>query len=147
LIIFGAQFIWPTASNDQSGTGKFVAMPLAGVRMSLPEISNGSFFLPYFRYETSYAGSSQRNNISKLEFAPMVNIMLPAKMFTVLWSSPEIAFDYMQDAWTFPLNFMVGKMFTDKIVGSAEFFIPMFEDKNYVRPYDFKMEFRIGFFF
>ena len=48
---FGVQLVWPTASNKQSGTGKYVALPLAGVRVSLPEISNGSFFLPYARYE------------------------------------------------------------------------------------------------
>jgi hypothetical protein len=52
-------------------------MPLAGVRMSLPEISNGSFFLPYFRYETSYAGSSQlayRNIMYSGHVSQMINL-------------------------------------------------------------------------
>ena len=144
---FGVQLVWPTASNKQSGTGKYVALPLAGVRVSLPEISNGSFFLPYARYEVSYAGDAQRNDISKLQFAPCLNIMLPEKMFLVLWSSPEIAYDFKQSAWTVPMNFMIGKMFTKSIVGSLEFFIPMFEASDYTKPYNFKTEARIGFFF
>ena len=144
---FGVQLVWPTATNDQSGTGKYVAIPLAGVRVSLPEISNGSFFLPYARYEASYAGSSQRNDISKLQFAPCLNVMLPEKLFLVLWPDPEIAYDFEQKAWTIPANFMLGKMFSDKIVGSIECFIPMFEANDYVNSYNFKTEARMGFFF
>lgn len=143
----GVQLLWPTATNDQSGTGKYVVMPLAGMRISLPEISNGSFFLPYARYEVSYAGSSQRNDINKLQFAPCLNVMLPKKLFVVLWPDPEIAYDFEQNAWTIPANFMIGKMFAKNIVGSIECFIPMFEDKDYVRPYNFKTEARMGFFF
>jgi hypothetical protein len=144
---FGVQLVWPTATNDQSGTGKYTAIPLAGVRVSLPEISNGSFFLPYARYEVSYAGSSQRNDISKLQFAPCLNVMLPKQFFAVLWPNPEIAYDFEQKAWTIPADFMIGKMFAKNIVGSIECFIPMFEDKDYVRSYNFKTEARMGFFF
>ena len=144
---FGVQLLWPTATNDQSGTGKYVAIPLAGVRISLPEISNGSFFLPYARYEASYAGSSQRNDISKLQFAPCLNVMLPEKLFLVLWPDPEIAYDFEQKAWTIPANFMLGKMFAKNIVGSIECFIPMFEANDYVNSYNFKTEARMGFFF
>ena len=143
----GFQFTWPTASNRQSGTGKCVALPLAGVRLSLPGISNGSFFFPYVRYATSFAGDSNRKNISKLEFAPCLNIMLPEKLFLVLWPDPEIVYDFKQKAWTVPANFMIGKMFAKNIVGSIECFIPMFEASDYVKSYNFKTEARMGFFF
>jgi hypothetical protein len=143
----GVQLLWPTATNDQSGTGKYVAIPLAGMRVSLPEISNGSFFLPYARYEISYAGSSQRNDINKLQFAPCLNVMLPKQLFVVLWPDPEIAYDFEQNAWTIPANFMIGKMFAKNIVGSIECFIPMFEASDYVKSYNFKTEARMGFFF
>jgi hypothetical protein len=139
--------VWPTATNDQAGTGKYVAIPLAGIRVSLPEISNGSFFLPYARYEVSYAGSSQRNDISKLQFAPCLNIMLPKQFFAVLWPTPEIAYDFEQKAWTIPADFMIGKMFAKNIVGSIECFIPMFEASDYEKAYNFKTEARMGFFF
>ncbi len=143
----GVQLVWPTATNDQSGTGKYVVIPLAGMRVSLPEIGNGSFFLPYFRYEASYAGSSQRNDISKLQFAPCLNVMLPKQLFVVLWPDPEIAYDFEQKAWTIPANFMIGKMFAKNIVGSIECFIPMFEASDYEKAYNFKTEARMGFFF
>jgi len=143
----GVQLMWPTATNDQAGTGKFVAIPLAGIRVSLPEISNGSFFLPYFRYEASFAGDSKRNNISKLQFAPCLNVMLPRQLFVVLWPTPEIAYDFKQKAWTIPADFMIGKMFAKNIVGSIECFIPMFEQNDYQKNYNFKTEARMGFFF
>ncbi len=144
----GLQLTLPTATNDQSGTGKAVALPLVGVRVSLPEISNGSFFLPYARYATSFAGNSNRTDVSKLEFAPCFNIMLPKKNFVVLYPNPEIVYDYKQsNSWAMPFDIMLGRMFTDKIVGSVEIFTPMLESRNYNRPYNFKVEARLGFFF
>jgi hypothetical protein len=143
----GIQLVWPTATNDQSGTGKYQAMPLAGVRVSLPEISNGSFIVPYARYDVSYAGRSRRKDINKLEFAPSFNIMLPLKIFFVLYPSPEILYNFENKTWTVPMNFLIGKLFTDKIVGSIECFIPMVEDKDYKKPYNLKIEARMGFFF
>ncbi len=144
----GLQLTLPTATNDQSGTGKAVALPLAGVRMSLPEISNGSFFLPYARYATSFAGNSNRIDVSRFEFAPCLNIMLPMRNFVVFYPNPEIVYDYKQsNSWTVPFDIMLGRMFTDKLVGSVEIFTPMFESKNYNRPYNFKIEARLGFFF
>ena len=143
----GVQMVWPTATNDQSGSGKYQALPILGFRESLPEISNGSFFVPFARYDTAYAGNSDRRDIKKLEFGPTLNLMLPERMFFILYSSPEIVYDLNQKAWHVPMNFMVGKMFTKTIVGSAEFFIPMFEGRNYATPYNFKMEARVGYFF
>jgi hypothetical protein len=143
----GFQFTWPTASNRQSGTGKCVVMPLLGFRVSLPEISNGSFFFPFLRYASSFAGTADRKNISKLEFAPCLNLMLPEKLFLVLWPDPEIQYDFEQKAWTIPANFMIGKMFAKNIVGSIECFIPMFEASDYQKNYNFKTEARMGFFF
>jgi len=58
-----------------------------------------------------------------------------------------MVYDFEQNAWTIPADFMIGKMFAKNIVGSIECFIPMFEDKDYVRSYNFKTEARMGFFF
>ncbi len=143
----GLRLVWPSATNDQSGTGKYQALPLAGVGVMIPEISKGSNFMGYVRYAVSYAGDPSRDNISKIAFAPTFNFMLPLKIYITLYPSPEIIYDFMQKAWTVPMNFMVGKTFSDTVVTSVEFLIPMIDDKNYERSYDLKIEARVGFYF
>jgi hypothetical protein len=143
----GARFLWPSATNEQSGTGKYQALPHAGAEVMIPEISRGSYFMAYVRYAVSYAGDPARNDISRIAFAPTFNFMLPLNIYITLYPSPEIIYDFMQNAWTVPMNFMVGKTFADSVVASVEFLIPMVDDKNYERSYDLKIEARIGFFF
>ena len=42
----GVRAVWPTAGLNETGDGKYQIGPVVGVRLSLPEISPGSFFLP-----------------------------------------------------------------------------------------------------
>ena len=41
----GMRVVWPTASLNEAGDGKYQVGPVAAARYSLPEISPGSFFL------------------------------------------------------------------------------------------------------
>ena len=56
---FGARIVFPTASEDQFGSGRYQLVPLAGLRYSLPELSRGSFFQPLARYDFDVGGGLQ----------------------------------------------------------------------------------------
>lgn len=134
---------WPTASYDQGGTGKYRVMPIVHLTIALPEISNGSNFEPEVRYDTSYAGSPERKNIQKIEFAPALKVMFPDEFFFVLYSSPEIVYDFKQKAWNVPFNFMIGKKLNKKYTGTMEFYIPMYEGDDDMKSYNFKTEVKL----
>ena len=146
----GAQFTFPTASTDEMGSGKYTVLPTLGVRMDLHEISRGSLAALITRYNTDYAGNSDRSHISELQFAPMVVINLPQRWFVNLFPSTDIRYNLANEKpgdkgrWFIPADFMVGKMLNKTTVASLEVSIPIIKDYNV---YDFKMEARVGFFF
>lgn len=147
---FGAQLIFPSASQDQMGGGKWRIVPTVGARYSLPEITNGSWFAGLVRYDVSYAGEEDRRSISELQLAPILYIQLPDLWFVNLYPSSDIRYNFGSKRpgdsgrWFFPFNFMVGKMLTRSIVASVEIGVPIVDDYEV---YDFKLEARIGFFF
>jgi len=146
----GAQFTFPTASTDEMGSGKYTIVPTIGLRMDMHEISRGSFTAMIFRYNVDYAGNSNRNHISELQFAPLVLINLPQLWFINLFPSTDIRYNLADERpgdkgrWFIPLDFMVGKMLTKTTVASLEVSIPIIKDYSV---YDFKTEARVGFFF
>lgn len=146
----GAQFMFPTASTDEMGCGKYTVLPTLGARMDMHEISRGSFTAMILRYNVDYAGSSSRNHISELQFAPLVLINLPQLWFINLFPSTDIRYNLADERpgdkgrWFVPLDFMVGKMLNKTTVASLEVSIPIIKDYNV---YDFKAEARVGFFF
>jgi hypothetical protein len=142
----GSQFIWPTASFDQGGAGKYQALPFVGFRYFLHKISPGSFIMPWVQYATDYAGSSSRPSIRQILIAPSFNINLPKDSFIEIYSTQSIVYDIEAHGWDVPLNFMVGKVFNNKVIVSAEFYIPVFRTNKY-DPYEFKTEARVGYFF
>lgn len=142
----GIQLIWPTAYYHQGGVGKFQLGPLAGVRYFFGKMEQGHFIYPEVQYLMSYAGSGSRHEIRQIKFAPAVNFNLPWNTFAELYSSREIRYDFEKKAWFVPMNFMVGKTFRKKVVVSAEFFIAAFHTEDY-KPYRFKAELRVGYFF
>ncbi len=71
----GARIIAPTGAPDL-GSGKWQSLSGAGVRMMLPEISQGSYFVPQVRYDISLVADLEEN-ISNLQFMPTLNIALP----------------------------------------------------------------------
>ena len=75
----GARLVAQTG-DDNLTSGKWQAMPLAGLRYMLPEISKGSYFIALARYDVSFAGDPTKKNISNLQIATL-NIMLPEHWF------------------------------------------------------------------
>jgi hypothetical protein len=146
----GVQAIFPTATHDEMGGGKYRLVPTLGARYNLPEITKGSWAALLVRYDVSLGGQRERRYISELQFAPLVNFALPDNWFLNLYPSSDIRINLgpkgsrNDGRWFFPFNFMVGKLITKSIVGSVEIGFPIVQE---YKVYDFKMEARIGFFF
>jgi hypothetical protein len=140
---FGTQVIFPTASQDQMGTGKWQLAPIIAGVYALPEISKGSFVGLLIKDQFSVAGADGRKDINDLVIQSLFNINLPDRWF--LTFAPEMRFDLEDDGAAFiPFDLVVGKMITPKTVISVEFKAPLLDD---YRQYDFEVEFRVGFFF
>lgn len=141
----GTQVIIPTGTDDSFSANRWQLVPTIGARVSLPQISKGSFFVMAARYAFDFAGDDGRPRTSVLQFSPTVNIMLPDRWFLTLFPSTDIRVD-LEDGgkWFVPADFLIGKMLNRTTVASVEFGIPIIKQFDL---YDFKVEARIGFFF
>ena len=89
------RLITPSGDWDNGlGSGLWRVQPAAGFRYSLPEISSGSYFEPFARYDQSFAGDPAKKEISNLQFAPFVNFSLPDRFFLSLYPSPDIRWNF-----------------------------------------------------
>ncbi|MGD0274486.1 MAG: hypothetical protein ABSB79_00295 [Syntrophales bacterium] len=143
---FGVQLIWPTASYDNMGLGKYVIMPGGGIRYFLPDLGKGSFFAPVVSYRFDYADNDKnRAHISELVLTPSFLIALPTYTFISFYPNPEIKLNLNDGGKLFlPLDVMIGQMFSRNIIGSMEISVPLIQD---YKQYDAKVEFRVGYFF
>jgi hypothetical protein len=141
----GVQFIFPTASQEQMGAGKYRLVPTGAFRLVLPEVSKGSFFVFLMRYDYDFAGAADRPHRSELQLDPVFNVNLPQQWFVTLFPSSDIRINLLDGGKLFlPFNVMVGKLVTRSIVASVELGVPIVND---YQVYDFKLEARVGFFF
>jgi hypothetical protein len=60
----------------------------------LSEISSGSYFEPYARYDISFAGDPTKRNISNLQLAPLFTLGLPETCFISLYPSADIRVNF-----------------------------------------------------
>jgi len=142
---FGARVVFPTASEDQLGSGRYQLVSLAGFRYSLPELSRGSFFQPLVRYDFDIGGDANRKHISRFRFSPTLNIALPQRWYLTLYPSQDIVLDNIGGhRWFIPADFLIGRHLSDRVVASLEASIPIIKEFSL---YDFKLEGRIGFSF
>ena len=147
---FGTQLMFPTASEDQMGFGKYQALPTAVFRVTTPEITEGSWFALLGRYDVCFAGYEDRLDRKEIQLAPTFNLSLPQSWFVTLYPSSDIRYNLADQRpgdtgrWFVPINFMVGKMLNQSIISSVEVGFPIIND---YQVYDFKIEGRIGFFF
>jgi hypothetical protein len=147
---FGTQLIFPTATKEQMGDGKYEVLPTAVFRVTTPEITKGSWVALLVRYGLSFAGDDDRADIKEIQFAPTYNLSLPHSWFVALYPSSDIRYNLGDQKagdtgrWFVPLDLMVGKMLSQSIIGSVEVGFPII---NEYPLYDFKIEGRLGFFF
>ena len=145
----GVRLIAPTG-GDTFGSGKWQAMPIAGFRYALPEISSGSYFEPFARYDVSFAGDPTRRNISNLQFAPMLNLALPDRWFFTLYPSADIRWNFgnpitgQTGRLFLPFDARIGRKFSDNFNVSLEVGVPII--KSYP-VYDFMTTLRFNLTF
>ena len=129
----GLRFVAPTGAEDIT-SGKWQALPVAGARYSLPELSAGSYAEALLRYDISFAGDPSKRNISNLQLAPMLNINLPERWFVTLYPNTEIRINYGDPApgqsgrLFLPVDFMVGRNITKTVTLSLEVSVPVIKD-------------------
>jgi hypothetical protein len=129
----GFRLIAPTGA-DNITSGKWQAMPIAGFRYSLPEVSEGSYFQGLARYDVSFAGDPTRRNISNLQLAPMVNVALPDKWFVTFYPDPDIRINFgdpvtgQTGRLFLPFDFLVGRTLTNNVIASIEVGVPIVKD-------------------
>jgi hypothetical protein len=133
--------------DDGLGSGKWRIQPAAGFRYSLPEISSGSYFEPFARYDQSFAGDPAKKEIRNLQFAPMVNFSLPDHFFFNLYPSADIRWNFgppvtgQTGRLFLPFDARVGRNFSQNLSVSLEVGVPII--KQYP-VYDFQSILRVN---
>lgn len=147
----GAQVVFPTASEDGMGNGKYRIVPTGGVRWTTNNILKGSFFALAARWDKDIAAAHPTStHVNELQFAPMVNIPLKNQWFINLFPSTDIRYNLGEKRAVdkgrlfLPADVLVGKMLRKNMVGTLEVSVPIIKD---YRVYDFKSEARIGILF
>jgi hypothetical protein len=146
----GARLVFPTASEDQMGFGKWRIVSTVGGRYFVPEITQGSWVALIARYDVAVAGDSGRRHISELQLAPQLYIQLPDTWFLNFYPATDIRYNFAEQRpddtgrWFVPLDVVAGKMLNKTTVASMEVSFPIV---NEYKLYDSKIEARIGFFF
>ena len=113
----------------------------------LPELSEGSFFTGLFRYDVSFAGDPSKKNISNLQIAPTLNIMLPQHWFLTFYPDPDIRINFGDPVTGqigrlfLPIDVMIGRDLTKNLTLSLEISAPIIKDYPV---YDFKAVTRLN---
>ena len=130
---FGSRLIAPTG-GDTLGSGKWQIMPIAGFRYALPEISSGSYFEPYARYDVSFAGDPTKRNISNLQLAPLFTLRLPETWFISFYPNPDIRVNFgdpvtgQTGRLFLPFDASVGRDLNDHTALALEVGVPIIKD-------------------
>jgi hypothetical protein len=142
----GLRIIAPTGPDNVT-SGKWQIMPIVGVRTTLPELGDGSYFEPLVRYDLSFAGDPTKKDISNLQLDPMLNISLPDRWFLMLYPSADIRVNYgdpitgQTGRLFLPFDFSVGRSLTKYFTVSLEVGVPIIKDYPV---YDFKTTTRLN---
>lgn len=138
----GLQMLLPTATEEACGNGKWQMAPTFGVRISLSEVSDGSYVGLIAREFVSVGGKANRSNINYLQLEPQLNIALRDHWF--LNGAPKLRFNFENDKWFVPLDLMVGKKWGERWVISVEYQYGLVRGDD---RYHQSIEGRIGYFF
>ena len=142
----GGRIVAPTGAQDLT-TGKWQVLPIVGARVMLPELSEGSFFTTLVRYDVSFAGDPSARNISNLQLAPTLNIVLPEHWFVTFYPVPDIRINYgdpvtgQTGRLFLPMDFLIGRNLTKNVIISLEIGVPIIKDYPV---YDFKTVTRLN---
>lgn len=100
----GGAFLFPTASDDVLGGGKWGAGPTAVALKQMGPWTVGGLT----NHIWSYAGDSDRNYVNSTFIQPFITYVTPTK--TTLAINTESSFDWNSTSWNIPINLMVSQM-------------------------------------
>lgn len=140
---FGLRTIFPIATQDQLGTGKYSLVPI-GVVLHFPSwLPPGSFLGMGVRNQFGFGGDDDRDDIAELQVVPILNIRLPGKSFVGFF--PTIRRDWKDGHdFAFPFDIEFGRAIGNGKVGSLRFQTPMIDDRDRS---DWSLEARVTFLF
>jgi hypothetical protein len=102
----GPVMLFPTATDEQLGTGKWAIGPALGFVARSQKLMWGLFNQNLF----SFAGDSAREEVKVSILQPIVNYSLPDK-WSIGVSEMNVTYDYVKSAWTLlPLGVKVAKL-------------------------------------
>jgi len=101
----GPVFLWPTATNDELGTGKWGAGPTGVVLKQ----SHGWTYGALANHLWSYAGDSDRAPVSQSFVQPFVSFTFPDT--TSIGLSSEMSYNWTDEQWTVPVNANLSRVF------------------------------------
>jgi hypothetical protein len=142
----GVLLYWPTASQDQMGTGKYVAGPTVGITYSPESWTSGGFIGALVTDLFDYAGKDDRADVHQMLVQPMLNYNFEFEdSFWYVTFIPEIRYNWEQDNDIFlPLKTSIGRLLTEDTVIKVGFNFPVVNDYDL---YDWQIETGITFFF
>ena len=148
-VVFGTELSFPTAEEDQFGSGKYTMTLAAGYRHFFHGISGkteDTFVLPNIRYLFDYAGDDDRSDIRDLQLVPQVTIGLPGSLnhFVTFYGGDDLRYNFEIDEWFVPLDITYGIKPTHNTVVSVQYWYALVDDYPL---YDWKVEFLFEYFF
>lgn len=113
-IISGSEFIFPTGSSAETGLGKYIAGPYAGVIDYFKSGYYGLIVTGYF----SFAGQNNRNNVRELSINPLLKINLGKNWYTLV--TPDILYTFKTGKFFIPYTQELGKLFSRNVTASLK---------------------------
>lgn len=108
LLGIGPSFIFPTASSDFTGQGKWQAGPAVVVGYLSKKWIVGAFVQNW----TSFGGSGNRSDVNQMNLQPIAGLFLP-KGWSIGYSGNVLAnwkADSAGDVWTVPIGISISKL-------------------------------------
>ena len=105
----GPVFVFPTASHEQLGQGKYQVGPaLYYVNKAVPGWQFAFLLQQFF----SFAGDPSRSDINQLKLQPFVTAYLPDSWYVE--SKPTITLDFEKHTSSVPLDLVIGRVLAGK---------------------------------
>ncbi|MBK8551607.1 MAG: hypothetical protein IPL53_11315 [Ignavibacteria bacterium] len=123
--ITGSEFIFPTGSSFETGLGKFIAGPYAGIINYFRSGYYGLIITDYF----SFAGQSNRDDVSELSISPLFKINLGENWYTLV--TPDIIYTFKTGKFFVPYTQEFGKMLSRNITASVKAGVHLKNDNKY----------------
>lgn len=105
ILAIGPVALWPTATDDLLGSGKWGAGPTALALKQTGPWTVGALV----NHIWSFAGEDDRADVSATFLQPFVSYITQTK--TTFSLNAESTYDWEREQWTVPLNFVVSQLF------------------------------------